>query len=919
MLSARRRLLTPERLGVVALAGLVTLAVAYLLTTEPAPTIGVRWRDDVSEGRQAERENAYLLLDGQIPNPEFPRSVAYTLLDTGHQNIEALVKDPAVADTQFIDRQGYLITSDAETSGRRIWVAHRLPGLRRATVQRTVIFALAAIAVLGLRLRIAAFARVLVAMGIPVLAAAARLGLRLRLGAMRMWASMIRRDFLSLASTDDLDWFDALPGRRSSPISQPHPFSCPAKLVVASAIVVAIGVPVLATWKALLLAACMLGLVCGIWKPQVWRLAVAVLIALAVVGIKSTLPRADIAEGHNAFIVMGDGEALQRGLPSIVFQSWKAQFDALYPPDPVRDAAPFQWRSDSRMNVPVALFTESADAIWRHAKYSRQVDTIGFRSLGEFRGGFSNETELHDIRHRLRYNFWAGPLERKDMPFYVMYELTPASADSRLVWKGQAFWQRLNGDLEEIVHPQPAGRTIAAEEAGTRVYASFFPARDRELLFAMEPSLMLRAGAWGDIVLTIIASIGTLMLTTRLRWHAYARALTIFTLGYLVLVSHVDFRVDHLGAEYPPHSGGDDGLAFDAWGRMMAMLAAQGQIGEALRGGESVYWFTPGMRYFRMVEKLIFGDTNHLHTLAVVLVPLVLFYLLRSFLRPSVAWIITVAFCLLHFWNFGFLEYVAWGAVGYGESLGGGLFLLGLVLMLRTQPRWGGSVRNLALVWAAGAALAASMFIRPNFALAVVWLGAVYTWSFVRGRDWVTAASFACGLGLALWMPLHNWYYGHELYLVAKSVENVALKVGVSDYASALRDALSGRLDTHAVAVTFAQLKGWLWNDAQQPWEWAAHGVRLLALAVTCRVALRAMLAQPSQRYTALGVVAGAALLAHVPMLFVHATFSRYAMLAWDLSIVVLICAYPVEAALFTRRNNTFVPSTHEIAAHSRP
>ena len=38
-----------------------------------------------------------------------------------------------------------------------------------------------------------------------------------------------------------------------------------------------------------------------------------------------------------------------------------------------------------------------------------------------------------------------------------------------------------------------------------------------------------------------------------------------------------------------------------------------------------------------------------------------------------------------------------------------------------------------------------------------------------------------------------------------------------------------------------------------------------------------------------LGVIAVAALLAQVPMLFVHSTVERYAVVGWDLCLIVLI------------------------------
>ena len=90
-----------------------------------------------------------------------------------------------------------------------------------------------------------------------------------------------------------------------------------------------------------------------------------------------------------------------------------------------------------------------------------------------------------------------------------------------------------------------------------------------------------------------------------------------------------------LGKSYPPHGGGNDGLWHDGRGRAMAMFAGQGEIAEALQGAEAVYWFTPGMRYIRMVEKLIFGDTNHLYGLLLACIVIVVFYLMRHFIGTN--------------------------------------------------------------------------------------------------------------------------------------------------------------------------------------------------------------------------------------------------------------------------------------------
>jgi hypothetical protein len=657
----------------------------------------------------------------------------------------------------------------------------------------------------------------------------------------------------------------------------------PTRLVAGGLTVAAIGIPILETWEALFLAASLLALVFGESKPGWWRLGAAAGLVLAVVGCKTVLPRADIAEAHNAFMVIHDGEPLQRGLPAEVFRSWKAQFDTLYPPDVEPYSARSQWRTSGS---PKALFTQSADAIWRRAKYTRQVDAIRFRTLGEFRGGFAND---------MQYNFWAGELRRESMPFYVMYELTAAAEGSALAWNGQVFWERADGEFDEIFHEQIAARRITSDDAGKRVYAVFFPKRDPELYFRMEPSLKLRLAGWLDALLSIVGGISVLMLTVRQGGSAYLRAMSIFSAGYLLMVSFIAVSVGkYLGKGYPPQGGGDDGLVHDGWGRGMAMLAGRGEIVEALQGSEAVYWFTPGTRYVRMVEKLIFGDTNLLYALLVPCIPIVVFFLVRHFVGTRWAWAVTATCCVMPVGNLSFLQYLANAKLGYGEAVAGGLFLLGLLVMLRTQAGWGGTERNLPMVWGAGAALAASMFIRPNYAFAVVWLGAAYTWASLRRRDVGPVVALGLGLALALWMPLHNWYYGGEFYLISESGRTYALSLGVGDYVSAFGDLLRGRADTDAVILTSEQLKGWLWDPGflvrpeLQSLAWAAHGIKLLALTVTCWVVFRGIVGVLAKE-TALAIVAMAAICAHVPMLFTYTTHYRYAMLGWDLSLVVLI------------------------------
>lgn len=143
-----RRVRRVRWIGITGVAGLACLGVTYWLTLEPAPRVRVLWQDGVTPEQRARLERTYLLLNGRDQLRE--GSIAYDLLDTSPSNIEALVHEPAIADTNDIERNTFVVPFDVDYGNEWMWAAHRIPLLRDAWVRMAMLIAFAGMAIGGL-------------------------------------------------------------------------------------------------------------------------------------------------------------------------------------------------------------------------------------------------------------------------------------------------------------------------------------------------------------------------------------------------------------------------------------------------------------------------------------------------------------------------------------------------------------------------------------------------------------------------------------------------------------------------------------------------------------------------------------------------------------------------------------------------
>jgi hypothetical protein len=675
----------------------------------------------------------------------------------------------------------------------------------------------------------------------------------------------------------------------------PPPHHAWLKLAILVLVVAALGLPIndLVRYAMLTIAAVLI--VAGEVTARAPRwLAALAAVGLCVAGqILLMAPR--IEEGHNIFIVDGErGSALAAGLPAEVFALMRAEFDAKYPPSRRCDPSVAGcWRGEG---FPSRTFALSADALYDHATYSRRVAGIDFADPVWLRLGFINErgynwiTPPSDLNRAVRDRRSLALLHRWQltMPWFVMYQFPAAFVGSELCWRGEVLWEQSPGRFEAISHSEMACRTLTAADMDKSVFGVAI-ANDPPLAMRLVPTTGMRLRQLIEPALALLGSAAVLALLVTWRWRrivlpfaAIAVTLLLVVLDDLTLIGGVR-----------PYEGGDDGLVYEGFARIMLTRLAAGDIAGALQGGESVFYFTPGMRYLRVIEHLIFGDTALGYLSLMLLLPFLVFALFRRFLPLRWALAIVTMFVVTPvgvLFGSSLMQYVKWAARGYADPAAFVLFLAGTVLLVgRTasgvRNRFGGAA-------AAGLLLALAVFARPNLAPAAGILVAGSGLAAIWQAQYRRVVGLGLGFLPVLGMALHNWIYGHELVLFTSTI-GITMSMPPDAYAAALRELLAGDVAGTHVMAALRQVGAWLAGPSELVFVAPIHAAALLVLA-------RMVMARAADPW--LRLIAGAILLQQGVGLFFF-TAGRYYYLTWLLTLLVVVVWVNGEGLALLRRH----------------
>jgi len=630
-----------------------------------------------------------------------------------------------------------------------------------------------------------------------------------------------------------------------------------------------------------LLVAATLVVFTGTISTQLRRWIAALAVAVIVIAVHIAWPAPRIAEGHNVFLP-GPGMAETSGLPADVLRVLSRQFEEEYPPEKrCQDAARGCWRPDRTAQADGFAF--SADAAFASPAYSRQVSGIGFSDPANLRLGFINDyiyawpDDASDIKRfeRDRHSLNLFDRYRVTFPLFVVYRFPADFVGSTLCWRGTVLWEESDERFETLSSAGLQCREIMSHDAGRRIFGISIK-RDVRLAVTLSPNATVLVRRAVETALTFAGVFGIIFLLVRVDLRRLALPAVLVGIALLVTT----FVEAQLIGGMRPFDSGDDGIAYEGYGRAILKAALSGDLAAAMRGVEPVYHFTPGLRYVRALELFAFGETSLLYLSAILLLPVLVFVLFRRFLPPRWALVLVLVFAVAPIgalFGSSLFQYVVWASRGYSDPFAF-VLLLGAMALIIPPPT--GDRPGLWRIFSAGLLFAAATFCRPNLVLAsaVMVAGAAMIW--LMERAWARIGVLAAGFATLILSPLHNYAFGKAFVLFSDIVNQpTTLLMPPLDYAKALLELVRLDFAGDHVKAAIVQLGRWLSGPQELLVMVPVHA---FAVAVLVRVGFFGARFEPWLR-----VVALATLLQHgIGASYVN--FARYNLGTWLLNLMVV-------------------------------
>jgi hypothetical protein len=448
-------------------------------------------------------------------------------------------------------------------------------------------------------------------------------------------------------------------------------------------------------------------------------------------------------------------------IDELLFQNLEKKFIERYDSENINcEQNTFCWKDTALKNI----FSKNLNIlnVFNINKFQKKINNINHSDLSSARIRMINNSLLN-------WNDWStnSYIKRNNAPYFIIYKFNNNYNNSDLCWKGKAIV--LNDKREYLNYKEK--KCLKIKNNLEILFFNF----SENLQVNLKKNINIQVLEYINLIIQFLSL--TFLIKFFIKKIDFAKLKKIFLVTSLstIYIIYVFYNRVIFENGYFPLQGGMDGLVHESYGSNMTFNLINLNFFEFFRGGESVYYFMPGLRYILSIMNLFFGDTFNAILLILIFFPVVIYFALINLkLGKKFILIFIIAFIFLKipYIGFSFNHFLRGALTIYPETFAVFFFFIFLIFLLKDR------------VFLSGIFCSLIIFLRPNYLPICVITFIYYLYLYYDSQNFKKLFLGTLGLSFVFLIPFHNLFYGQEnfAFLTSSSKISVNLKVHPSEY-----------------------------------------------------------------------------------------------------------------------------------------
>ena len=490
------------------------------------------------------------------------------------------------------------------------------------------------------------------------------------------------------------------------------------------------------------------------------------LILILLVLSSSLIKQKNIQEAHSIFFSKKDISVIANFLPNKIIENIKKDYDKIF--DTERALKSFgsnHFPNEDNFNNFVFIdyqYAFSSDDIFKKSKYTRKTNFINFNSREDLR--------IEQV-NTLDFNLVFDKELRRELPYYVYYEIPKSYYKSKICGKGNIYFTFIKSkeyQVKDLNFKKLQSECIIHTKINhTLLIIGYSINKTDNLEINLEKNSVNLLIFYLLILIKIIFIIYFTKVFFEMKKFS-KKDISIFFLTVFSTFLYIYFKDLNLlfGLRY--YRGGGDGLFHEFQAYEIVKHIYKYEFREVLKGGEGIFYFMPGLRYLLAVNKIIFGSTAFGYILLTILLPIFLYKLLKNLISEKIAFYLILSFLFIPIFEnlgFGYFNYIHQLVRNHAETFS--ITIIVLCLYKISNKNFIEKLNPLSTFFFCFL-LALAIFCRPNF-LPTTSLIFFYLLKHSLTRDYRLSAAALFGYSFIFFSFFHNLYFGNQFVLFTKS------------------------------------------------------------------------------------------------------------------------------------------------------